>query len=255
MPIFRLFENLLEPTAPPSDAAPPSSLGAFYWHHARQVRRLIVALFAAGSVVAVLDTTIPVFFGRVVTLLSRHTTLSRWAEVWPQLLGMALVLLVARPMAMLLQNLITNQAIIPGFSNLIRWQNHWHVVRQSWSFFQNDFAGRIANRVMQTGPALRESVVAATNAVWYILVYGGGAIALLASNDVRLAVPVCCGLPATRQCCACSCRGCATARRACRRRARRSSAGSSTATPIFRPSSCSPGRATRMPLSARRSTI
>jgi ATP-binding cassette subfamily B multidrug efflux pump len=103
---------------------------------------------------------------------------------------MAAVLVVARPLAMLLQNLITNQAIIPGFSNLVRWQSHWHVVRQSWTFFQNDFAGRIANRVMQTGPALRESVVSATNAVWYILVYGGGAIALLASTDTRLAVPV-----------------------------------------------------------------
>ena len=103
---------------------------------------------------------------------------------------MALVLLVARPLAMLIQNLITNQAIVPGFSNLIRWQSHWHVVRQSWTFFQNDFAGRIANRVMQTGPALRESVVSATNAVWYILVYGGGAIILLASSDPRLALPV-----------------------------------------------------------------
>ncbi len=93
---------------------------------------------------------------------------------------MALVLLVVRPAAQLLSNLITNQGIVPGFSNLIRWQSHWHVVRQSWAFFQNDFAGRIAQRVMQTGPSLRESVVSATNAVWYILVYGGGAITLLA---------------------------------------------------------------------------
>ena len=52
-----------------------------------------------------------------------------------------------------------NQIVNPGLSNMIRWQNHWHVVRQSWTFFQNDFAGRIANRVLQTGPALRESVV------------------------------------------------------------------------------------------------
>src|SRR5215472_363376 len=188
MPVFRFFENLLEPTAPPEGAAPPSALGAFYWHHTRQVRPLIAALFAAGFTVAALDTTIPVFFGRVVTLLSRPAALSDWTEVWPQLLGMALVLLVARPLAMLLQNLITNQAIIPGFSNLIRWQNHWHVVRQSWSFFQNDFAGRIAQRVMQTGPSLRESVVSATNAVWYILVYGSGAVMLMASNDLRLTI-------------------------------------------------------------------
>ena len=103
---------------------------------------------------------------------------------------MAAVLLIVRPSALLLQALITNQAIAPGLTNLIRWQSHWHVVRQSWTFFQNDFAGRIANRIMQTGPALRESVVAGTNAVWYILVYGGSAILLLARNDLRLAIPV-----------------------------------------------------------------
>ena len=62
-----------------------------------------------------------------------------------------------RPLAITAQNLLANQAIAANVSNLIRWQNHWHVVRQSWAFFQNDFAGRIANRVMQTGPAMRES--------------------------------------------------------------------------------------------------
>jgi ATP-binding cassette subfamily B multidrug efflux pump len=140
--------------------------------------------------VAIIDTTIPVFVGRVITLVSSHEPGSLLRDSWPPLLGMAFVLLVARPLAMLMQNMLTNQAIIPGFSNLIRWQSHWHVVRQSWSFFQNDFAGRIAQRVMQTGPSLRESVVSATTAVWYILIYGGGAIILLASNDSRLAIPV-----------------------------------------------------------------
>jgi ATP-binding cassette, subfamily B, multidrug efflux pump len=190
MRVLQFFENLLEPSATPPEAPPPSELGAFYWYHARQVRRLIAALFAAGFVVAVLDTTVPVFIGRVVALLSTHTPDSLLRQAWPQLAGMAAVLLAARPLAMLVQSLITNQAIVPGFSNQIRWQSHWHVVRQSWSFFQNDYAGRIANRVMQTGPALRESLVAATNAVWYILVYGSGAIMLLAANDPRLTVPV-----------------------------------------------------------------
>jgi ATP-binding cassette, subfamily B, multidrug efflux pump len=190
MRLFRFFEGLLEPTALPSQGPPPAALAAFYWHYARQARGLVIALFGAGFVVALIDTTIPVFVGRVITLVSSHEPGSLMRDSWRPLLGMALVLLVARPLAMLLQNMITNQAIIPGFSNLIRWQNHWHVVRQSWSFFQNDFAGRIAQRVMQTGPSLRESVVSATTAVWYILVYGGGAIFLLASNDTRLAIPV-----------------------------------------------------------------
>jgi len=190
MRVFRFFEGLLEPTAIPPQGTPPAGLAAFYWHYARQARGLVAALFVAGFIVALIDTTIPVFVGRVITLVSNHDPGSLLRDSWPPLLGMAVVVLVARPLAMLLQNMITNQAIIPGLSNLIRWQSHWHVVRQSWSFFQNDFAGRIAQRVMQTGPSLRESVVAATNAVWYILVYGGGAILLLASNDARLAIPV-----------------------------------------------------------------
>src|SRR5438046_523925 len=76
------------------------------------------------------------------------------------------------------------------YRNRIRWQNHWYVVRQSWAFFQNDFAGRIANRVMQTGPAIRESIVALLTAIWYILVYGTSAVLLLAAADGYLALPI-----------------------------------------------------------------
>jgi len=187
---FRWFELLLEPTAPPPRVPPVSGLPAFYWHFARQARWLIVAMFAAGFAVALLDSAIPVFIGRVVTLLSTETPSTLLSHAWPQLAGIAAVMLIVRPAVIATQSLITNQALAPGLSNLIRWQNHWHVVRQSWTFFQNDFAGRIANRVMQTGPSLRESVISATNAVWYILVYGTSAIALMATRDLRLAVPV-----------------------------------------------------------------
>ncbi|HXQ53882.1 MAG TPA: ABC transporter ATP-binding protein [Stellaceae bacterium] len=190
MSIFRAFEALLEPTALPPDAPPPSRLGAFYWHYARQARHLVVVLFVIGSIVALLDMTIPVFIGRMVALVSSHKPGELLAAAWPQLVGMAVIILLLRPAAIAIQHLVTNQAINPGLTNLIRWQSHWHAVRQSWTFFQNDFAGRIANRVMQTGPSLRESVVSATNAVWYILIYGTSAIVLLASSDVRLAVPV-----------------------------------------------------------------
>ena len=190
MDLFRTFEHLLEPTEISPERPPPAGLGAFYWHYAGQARGLVIALFMAGFAVAALDTTIPVFIGRLVALISGHRPETLFRSAGFQLLGMALVLLLLRPSALLLQNLITNQAIAAGLTNLIRWQSHWHVVRQSWTFFQNDFAGRIANRIMQTGPALRESVVAGTNAVWYILVYGSSAILLLASSDAVLAAPI-----------------------------------------------------------------
>ena len=72
MRLFRYFESLLEPTALPPQGAPPSGLGAFYWHYARQARGLVAALFVAGFFVALIDTTIPVFVGRVITLVSSH---------------------------------------------------------------------------------------------------------------------------------------------------------------------------------------
>src|SRR5205085_5771912 len=106
------------------------------------------------------------------------------------LLGMAGFMLVLRPLAMTAQNTFANQAIAANVGNLIRWQSHWHVVRQSWAFFQNDFAGRIANRVLQTGPSIRESIVALLTAVWYILVYGTSAAILLSRADPWLALPI-----------------------------------------------------------------
>jgi ATP-binding cassette subfamily B multidrug efflux pump len=195
--MFRFFERLLEPTEKPPEAPPPElgsphALLRFYWHFVRQVPGLLVLLFAAGFMVALLDASIPVFIGRIVSLVSVQQPATLWREAGWQLAGMALLLLVLRPLAYLFQAVVTNQALIPGLTNMVRWQNHWHVVRQGWVFFQNDFAGRIASRVMQTGPALRESVTMSINAVWYILVYGTSAALLLGRADWRLSLPVLC---------------------------------------------------------------
>ena len=188
--MFAIFERLLKPTDAPERSAPPPGFVAFFWHFARQAKSLFAALFAAGLMVALLDSTIPVFMGRIVTLITAGRPEELFSKFWPHLLGMALVLLIARPFALTTQNLIANQAISANVSNRIRWQNHWYVVRQSWTFFQNDFAGRIANRVMQTGPAIRETLVALLTSVWYIMVYGTTAMILLASADPVLALPV-----------------------------------------------------------------
>jgi ATP-binding cassette subfamily B multidrug efflux pump len=188
--MFTLFERLLKPTDTPERPEPPAALIAFFWHYARQAKGLFIALFVVGFVVALLDTLIPIFIGRVITLITTSRPETLFADFWPLLLAMALTLLVLRPIALTTQNLLSNQAISANVSNRIRWQNHWHVVRQSWAFFQNDFAGRIANRVMQTGPAIRETLVALITSVWYILVYGTSALILLSSADPVLALPV-----------------------------------------------------------------
>jgi len=188
--MFHFLERLLKITVAPDQPVPPPGLVAFYWHFARQAKGLFIGLFAAGFAVALLDVTVPVFIGQVVTLVTHTHPEDLLTTAWPMLLGMAVVLLVLRPLALTTQHLVMNQAIAANVSNRIRWQNHWHVVRQSWSFFQNDFAGRIATRVMQTGPAIRESLVSLLTAVWFILIYGTSSVILLASADRWLALPV-----------------------------------------------------------------
>jgi ATP-binding cassette subfamily B multidrug efflux pump len=188
--MFHVLERLLTLTSGPAPTAPPSGLVAFYWHFARQSKGLFIALFAVGFVAALLDISIPVFIGKVVTLVTTSSPATLLADHWPTLLAMAGVLLVLRPLTFTAQHMLMNQAITANVSNRIRWQNHWHVVRQSWAFFQNDFAGRIANRVMHTGPAIRESLIALLTAVWFIVIYGTSALVLLSSADRWLALPV-----------------------------------------------------------------
>ena len=188
--IARYFESLIQPTGRVPVATPPERTVTFFWYFARQAKGPLAALLIAGMFTAGFDLLIPVCIGRIVGLVANHSRETLLRDEGGQLLAMAALILIARPAALLAEFLLTNQAISASFANRIRWQSHWHVIRQSWSYFQNDFAGRIANRVIQTGPALRDVLVVGVDAVWYIVLYGGSAIVLLGAVDWRLAVPI-----------------------------------------------------------------
>ena len=187
--LFRRFEAGIQATATPPPEAPPPGLLAFYWHFVRQARGLFAAMLLSCLLVALSDTVLPVLLGRLVTLMGASDRAAALTQAGPTLLAMLVFMLVVRPLVLLLDSLLRFNAVMPGFTSLVRWQNHWHVVRQSWPFFQDDFAGRIANRVMQTGNALRESAVQGVRSVWYILIYGLASLVLLAQADWRLALP------------------------------------------------------------------
>ena len=195
MSLFSYFESRVpNATAAPPAAVerdgPPPGLLLFYLHFVRQSPRLYVAMFVFGATVALLDTVIPLFIGKLVGLMTTPDPRAAVLAQAPLLLAMAALVLIARPLAILADSMVRNNAVIPGVTTLIRWQSHWHVIRQSWNFFQNDFAGRIANRVMNTSNSLRESVVSSIRAVWYIVVYGITALLLVSSADWRLATPI-----------------------------------------------------------------
>ncbi|HYF60285.1 MAG TPA: ABC transporter ATP-binding protein [Burkholderiaceae bacterium] len=188
--LLRYLQSRIRGTAGTGPGTPPATLSGFYRHFVSQARGWYAAMFATSLAVALLDTLVPVFVGRLVTLMESADRRAALAAEAPLLAAMLAVVLIGRPLALLVDVAIRHNVLIPGATTQVRWQSHWHVIRQGWSFFQSDFAGRLANRVMQTGQALRESVMASIRAVWYIVAYGASTMVLLAWADWRLAVPM-----------------------------------------------------------------
>jgi ATP-binding cassette subfamily B multidrug efflux pump len=188
--MFQRFENLINPFRRHDESMPPTELYPFYWRYVRQVWPVLVALLAAGLVVSLIEVAMMSYLATIVDLLDSTPPARLIAEHGPILLWMGFVILIARPVAVVLHTLINSQAVTPSFTNLIRWQNHRYVSRQSVGFFANDFAGRIAARVVQTGPSLRESVVQVCDAFWFVTIYAVSSLFLFAEADWRLTVPL-----------------------------------------------------------------
>ncbi|KAF1020112.1 MAG: putative multidrug export ATP-binding/permease protein [Paracidovorax wautersii] len=187
--MFRFLESLIQGTRSPSPHAPPARLGAFYWHFIGQTKGPYLAMVATCLLLALADMGIPVVIGQVVHLLEapdRAAALSAHGTQLAMMLGLVLLL---RPLLQAVDLTVRHNVLVPGVTSLVRWQSHWHVVRQGWPFFQKDFAGRIANRVMQTAEAMRDSVISSIRALTFITTYGLFALVLTALADWRLGLP------------------------------------------------------------------
>ena len=141
VPMFRYFENLLIPTAIDAPGEPPQGMLAFDRFFGRQVRWFLVGLLVLGALLATVDAAVPVLIGWTVNLVATTDLARLFSEFWPILLGGVGIVLVLRPLVVLTQSLLQFQTIFPGLTNLVRWQSHQHVVRQSIGYFQSDFAG------------------------------------------------------------------------------------------------------------------
>lgn len=190
MMIFRWFESLIDPFRPAPEVMPPRTVAAFYWHYIRQAWPVFAVLTVVGFFVAIVEVVMFDYLGKVVDLVNTATPGRLFAQHGGELLWMAAVMLIARPFFLGLHDLLLNQTVHPSMTNLVRWQTHRYMLRQSLGFFQNDFAGRVANRIMQTGPSLRESTTQAFDALWYVIVYSGSAIYLFAQADAWLVLPL-----------------------------------------------------------------
>lgn len=189
--IFKWFETRIDPFTTAEPPRPPSTLWSFYWHFVKPVWPWFAALMVVGLVGSLIELALYAFVGRVVDMMkdakSPETFLSDNSAM---LLFWAFVALILRPVISTGHDLLKQQTIAGAYTTRIRRETHRYVLRQSLGFFQNDFAGRIGSKVMQTGTALRESVVQVTEALWFAVVQWVGALLLFADADWRLTVPL-----------------------------------------------------------------
>lgn len=188
--MFRFFENLINPYVTYTEHDKPSQkLWPFLWDYSQPFKRVFALTAFMSIVVAAIEIWLIYYMGRLVDLLGSDPALL-WQTYGSELILVALFVLLIRPALQGLDVLLLNNAIMPNFGTLIRWRAHKQVLRQSVGWFENDFAGRIANRIMQTPPAAGEVVFQVFDAISYSLAYLIGAAILLTLSDLRLLVPL-----------------------------------------------------------------
>ncbi|MGH1412481.1 MAG: ABC transporter ATP-binding protein [Pelagimonas sp.] len=188
--MFRFFENLVDPYCEyPQDDTPPKRVLPFLLGYSRPFYRVFALAAVLSVVVAAVEIGLIWAMGWVVDILSGDP-----AQVWEthgiHLLLLAAFILTIRPAVQALDVLLLNNAVLPNFGTLIRWRAHKHVLRQSVGWFENDFAGRISNRIMQTPPAAGEAVFQVFDAITFSIAYVVGALILLGDADPRLMIPM-----------------------------------------------------------------
>jgi ATP-binding cassette, subfamily B, multidrug efflux pump len=189
--VFRFFENLVDPyIAYEETDRPPTRLWPFMRDYARPFHRVFALTGVMSVVVAAVEIWLIGYLGRLVDTLSRTEPGEVWQIHGMELLLVALLIVFVRPALQALDVLLLNNAIMPNFGTLIRWRAHRHVLRQSVGWFENEFAGRIANRIMQTPPAAGEAAFQLFDAIAYAIAYIIGAAILLTDADPRLVIPL-----------------------------------------------------------------
>jgi ATP-binding cassette, subfamily B, multidrug efflux pump len=189
--MFKFFEGLVDPYAAytPSDT-PPRQLWPFLREYILPFRKV----FAVAAVVAVANSVIDVgliwYLGRIVDVLTTGTPQAVWAAHWVEIVLLALGVLVAKPAIGAVGVAILHNTIMPNFGTMMRWRAHAHVLRQPVGWFEGDFAGRIANRVMQAPPAAGEAVFQTFDAIAFAATTLVGTAILLGQADPRLMLPL-----------------------------------------------------------------
>ncbi|CAM5223209.1 ABC transporter ATP-binding protein [Alishewanella longhuensis] len=184
------FERLTRPFPEHEPSQPPTGLLAFCCHYTKGMEWPLLIMSISSAILAVLEVSLFSFMGQLVDWLVTKNPDSFFSEERATLIWMALVTIVLLPLLTLFHSALVHQTLLGNYPMAIRWQAHRYLLRQSVSFYQNDFAGRIATKVMQTSLAVRETVMKLLDVLVYVLVYFSAMLYFVADADLRLIIPM-----------------------------------------------------------------
>jgi ATP-binding cassette subfamily B multidrug efflux pump len=188
--MFQWLERLIDPFQPFDETrVPPRTVWGFAAYYLRPVKGWLVLIFLTNLAIGSLESGLFFLIGWFVDLLSQHSPERVWADYGGLLIAAALVVMIVRPLLHFGHEAVVNQAIVPQTTNMIRWRTHSYTLGHAVSYFQSDFAGRLANRITQAGPALREAAVEIIDRLWYVAIYAFTALGAFSFTSFWLALP------------------------------------------------------------------
>ena len=182
---FQFFESWVDPFKA-GEGAPPQGFFAYVWHFIRQAPLVFALALILGGVHGYIEIIMFQYVGEIVDLLSTASFETIFEDYASTFLWMAVFVAVIRVGFMIFGTILDEQVIVPGFFNMVRWQNHTHVMGQTLSFFNNDFAGRIATQVTQSGQSLGDFLISLLQMIWLFLIYVTGSLVLFGELNFLL---------------------------------------------------------------------
>ncbi|MAS04555.1 MAG: multidrug ABC transporter ATP-binding protein [Ahrensia sp.] len=183
------FEKRIDPFPAEVPEQPPTTLFAFCWHYTKGIWPWLAITSVLIAAISALQVALFGFLGNIIDWLAGADRATFLADEGWTLAGMGFVILVLLPGLSLLHTMVMHQTIFGNYPMLIRWKAHRYLLGQSFGFYQDEFAGRVATKMMQTALGVRETVVKILDVLIYVVVYFIGTLVLVAALDFRLMLP------------------------------------------------------------------
>ncbi|HCH1472756.1 TPA: ABC transporter ATP-binding protein [Vibrio parahaemolyticus] len=188
--MFKRFEGFTEPFPKSTPDQPPSGIFAFLRHYTRGYEKPLIIMSLMSTIVAIVEVMLFGAMGQLVDWLSTSNPETFLQDNRAVLIFYGVLLLVVMPLLVVIYSLLVHQTLLGNYPMSIRWLAHRYLLNQSLNFYQDDFAGRVATKVMQTSLAVRETVMKSMDVFVYVTVYFTSMVVMLAAADWRLMIPM-----------------------------------------------------------------